>query len=116
MVLLETLHHSMPRNMPRALEELLKSLDETYERLLKGISGGSREYVSRLLHCLTVVTRPLLVEEPAEILAFDFDTGQESTPKSHADCRCPLVDNGGSQVVQFSVKEFSMSNHIATSN
>ena len=115
------------------LEELPKSLDETYERLLKGISDDNREYACRLLHCLTVAIRPLTVEELAEILAFDLDMGQGSIPKFHADWRwkdqeyavlstcsslISVVDNNGSRVVQFShfsVKEFLTSNRLAKS-
>ncbi|KAH9177212.1 hypothetical protein EDB89DRAFT_2200060, partial [Lactarius sanguifluus] len=65
---LETLRHSFPRNLRRVLEELPKSLDETYERLLKSISEDNREYACRLLHCLTAAIRPLRVAELAEIL------------------------------------------------
>jgi ankyrin repeat protein len=119
--------------MRLTLEDLPKSLDETYERLLKGISEDSREYACRLLHCLTVAIRPLSVEELAEILAFDWDMGQGSIPKFHADRRrkdqeyavlstcsslVSIVDNNGSRIVQFShfsVKEFLMSNRLATS-
>ena len=107
-------------------------MDETYERLLKGISDDNREYACRLLHCLTVAIRPLTVEELAEILAFDLDMGQGSIPKFHADWRwkdqeyallstcsslISVVDNDGSRVVQFShfsVKEFLTSNRLAT--
>ena len=107
-------------------------MDETYERLLKGISDDNREYACCLLHCLTVAIRPLTVEELAEILAFDMDMGQGSIPKFHADWRwkdqeyallstcsslISVVDNDGSRVVQFShfsVKEFLTSNRLAT--
>ena len=130
---LETLRHTFPRNLRLVLEELPKSLDETYERMLKGISEGHQEYARRLLHCLTVAIRPLYVEELAEILAFELNMGQGGIPKFHADWRwkdqeyavlstcsslISIVDNNGSQVVQFShfsVKEFLMSNRPAKS-
>jgi len=113
----------------RILEELPKSLDETYERILKGINKANWEDAYRLLRCLTVAVRPLRVEELAEVLAVDFKPGE--IPKLNADWRwedqeeavlsaCSslvvvIVDNG-SRVVQFShfsVKEFLTSDHLA---
>jgi hypothetical protein len=61
------------RNLRRILEKLPKTLDETYERVLKNINENNRDDARRLLHCLAVAIRPLRVEELAEILAFDFD-------------------------------------------
>ena len=57
------------------LEELPESLDETYERILKGINKANRRHAHRLLQCLTVAVRPLRVSELAEVLAVDFGTG-----------------------------------------
>jgi len=77
--------------------------------------------------------RPLRVEELAEILTFDFDVAEGDIPEFHADWRwkdqeqavlstcsslIAIVDNNGSQVVQFShfsVKEFLMSKRLETS-
>jgi hypothetical protein len=50
------------------LHELPDSLDETYERILKGFIKQTADYVQRLLQCLAVAIRPLLVEELAGIL------------------------------------------------
>ena len=117
----------------RILEKLPKTLDETYERVLKNINENNREHARRLLHCLAVSVRPLRVEELAEILTFDFDAAEEGIPKFHPDRRprtkrrlclsicsslITIVDNRGSRVVQFShfsVKEFLTSNHLASS-
>jgi len=66
----------------RVLEELPKSLDETYERILKGINKANWEDEYRLLRCLTVAVRPLWVEELAEVLAVDFEPGE--IPKLNA--------------------------------
>src|SRR6266404_53439 len=132
---LETLRHSSSQNLRRTLDELPKTLDETYERLLKNISEDNWKYAHRLLHCLAVAVRPLRVEELAEILAFDFDVGDGDIPKFHADRRwtdkeeyavlstcsslISIVEDGaGSRVVQFShfsVKEFLTSDRLATS-
>jgi len=54
------------------LKELPESLDETYERILRGINKANREQAHRLLQCLTVAVRPLRVSELAEVLAVDF--------------------------------------------
>ncbi len=115
------------------LEKLPKTLDETYERVLKDINEDNREHARRLLHCLAVAIRPLRVEELAEILTFDFDNVHGGIPKFHPGWRwkdqeevvlsacsslIAVVYNGGSRVVQFShfsVKEFLMSDRLASS-
>jgi hypothetical protein len=70
---LEALRHCLPPSVARILEELPETLDETYERVLREINKANREHARRLLQCLTVVLRPLRVEELAEVLAIDFD-------------------------------------------
>jgi hypothetical protein len=124
------------RNLRGILEKLPKTLDETYERVLKDINEDNREHARRLLHCLAVAIRPLRVEELAEILAFDFDdvqggVFQSSTRvgdgKTRRGCAIHMLksdrhrrlhDHGPSRVVQFShfsVKEFLTSDRLASS-
>ncbi len=130
---LEMLRHAVQPDVRAILEKLPKTLDETYERVLKDINENNREHARRLLHCLAFAVRPLRVEELAEILTFDFDTAQGDIPKFHADRRpkdqeeavlsicsslIAIVDKRGSRVVQFShlsVKEFLTSIHLASS-
>ncbi|KAH9166811.1 hypothetical protein EDB89DRAFT_2101116, partial [Lactarius sanguifluus] len=130
---LEVLQHCFPQSIRRTLNELPKSLDETYERVLKEIGMANRDHAHRLLQCLTAAARPLRVEELAEILALDFDGAEGAIPKLKEDWRwedrqravlstcsslITQVDDGGSQVVQFShfsVKEFLTSDRLATS-
>ena len=73
---LETLRRCLPPSIRRTLEELPESLDETYERVLREIKKPNRDLAHRLLQSLVVATRPLLVEELAEVLAVDFDDGE----------------------------------------
>jgi ankyrin repeat protein len=131
---LETLRHAVQPNVRRILEKLPKTLDETYELVLKNINENNQEHARRLLHCLAVSVRPLRVEELAEILTFDFDEADGSIPKFHPDRRpinpeqailsicssfIAIVDHGGCRVVQFShlsVKEFLTSTHLASSS
>ena len=126
---LEVLRHCFPTNLRRTLDELPKSLDETYKRILKEINNANREHAYRLLQCLAVASRPLRVEELAEVIAFDF-TGR--IPKSISDWRwedreeavlsacsslVSVISDQGSQVVQFShfsVKEFLISDRLAS--
>ena len=61
------------------------TLDETYERTLREIQETKWESVRQLLVCVTVASRPLRVEELAEIFAFDFNSG--AIPKFHKDWR-----------------------------
>ncbi|KAH9003702.1 hypothetical protein EDB86DRAFT_2826288 [Lactarius hatsudake] len=121
---LEVLRHCFPTNLRRILEELPKSLDETYKRILKEINSVNREHAYRLLQCLAVASRPLRVEELAELLTFDLRAG--GIPKLIADWRwedqeeavlsaCSslvsvIVDNGP-RVVQFS--HFSIGSRLA---
>ena len=87
----------------------------------------------RLLQCLCVAARPLLVEELAEVLVVDFDKANGATPKINEHWRrddpekavlfsCSslimVVDTGHSRVVRFShfsVKEFLTSDRLASS-
>jgi ankyrin repeat protein len=85
-----------------------------------------------MLQCLMVAVRPLRVEEFAELLAFEFKA-QGAVPKYRTDWRpndqveavlstcsslISIVDDNGSQIVQFShfsVKEFLMSDRLTSS-
>ena len=117
------------------VEELPETLDETYERILRGINKANRDNAHRLLQCLTVAVRPLQVAELAEILAVDFGTaGCGGTSKLNTNWRwedqqqavlstcsslISIVDEGGSQVVQFShfsVKEYLTSARLGDSS
>jgi len=123
--------------------ELPKSLDATYERVLREIKNPNRGLALRLLQCLVVAIRPLLVEELAEVLAVDFED-VEGMPKLNASwrredqeqallssCSSLISIVGGSddddgddrdhhlrsvQFSHFSVKEFLTSPRLATSN
>jgi ankyrin repeat protein len=131
---LETLRHCFPPNLRQFLNELPESLDETYQRILKGINKAQKEDARRLLQCLTVAARPLRVEELAELLAFDFQaTSGGGIPALRADWRwndqeqavlstcsslIAIVHDGDSRVVQFShfsVKEYLTSRRLASS-
>ena len=130
---LEILRNCLPQNVRRILQELPASLDETYERMLGEIANPDQAY--RLLQCLTVATRPLRVDELAEILALDFDRGKDGIPELNTDWRwdderqgvlatCSslivvvegYVGSWRTRVVQFahfSVKEFLTSDRLA---
>ena len=128
---LETLRRCLPTVIRRALNDLPKSLDETYERTLLGIEKEKQELAHRLFQCLTVAIRPLHVDELAELLAIRFDSRQ--LPQYHADWKLEdareavlsacsslitVVNVDGSPVVQFShfsVKEFLTSDRLANS-
>ncbi|KAH9013803.1 hypothetical protein EDB83DRAFT_2184415, partial [Lactarius deliciosus] len=127
---LEVLRHCFPTNLRQILDELPKSLDETYKRILKEINNANREHAYRLLQCLAVACRPLRVEELAEVLAFDLNTGgipkliadwrwedQEEAVLSACSSLVSVVVDNGSRVVQFShlsVKEFLISDRLAS--
>ena len=130
---LETLRQCLPQSVLRTLNELPESLDDTYERLMTNITRANQAHAYRMLQCLTVAIRPLTVAELAELLAFDFDVAEGEMPKLKPNWRwedheqailstcsslVTVVPNGRSPVVQFShfsVKEFLMSDRLATS-
>ena len=126
---LEILRHCFPPSVRRILDELPESLDETYERIVREIRKPNQEHVHRLLQCLVVAARPLRVEELAEVLAFDFNTGgmpklnlswrwedQEEAVTSACSSLVMIIKDGDSRVVQFShfsVKEFLTADRLA---
>src|ERR1700761_6356479 len=115
---LEALRHCFPPNLRQFLNELPETLDETYERILRGINKAQKNDAHRLLQCLTVAARPLHVEELAELLAFDFQAtssaglpalkedwrwdDQEEAVLSTCSSLITIVRDGDSQIVQFS--------------
>ncbi|KAH9029576.1 hypothetical protein EDB85DRAFT_2275984 [Lactarius pseudohatsudake] len=122
---LDALQHCFPQNLRQFLNELPESLDETYERILRGINKAQRDNAHCLLQCLGVAVRPLRVEELAELLAFDFQASRDGgIPKLKDDWRwdnqeeallstcsslIAIVPSRGSRIVQFShflVKEY----------
>ena len=130
---LDALQHAFPPNLRQYLDELPETLDETYERILMGINKAQKDDAHRLLQCLTVAVRPLLVEELAELLAFDFTASSRGIPTLKEDWRwddeeeavlstcsslITIIPRDGSRVVQFShfsVKEFLTSPRLARS-
>jgi len=74
-----------PGRIRHALDELPEMLDETYERILRGISKENSEFTHHLLQWVAVAVRPLRVDELAEIFAFDFNTAP--IPKFYEDRR-----------------------------
>jgi len=108
---------------------LPEGLDETYERTLRDIDKPKRKYAQRLFQCLSVLIRPLRVEELAEIFAVQLDATAATLPArdlrphsmewvvlSACSSLIITIDQGGDRVVQFahlSVKEFLTSERLA---
>ena len=131
---LDALQHCIPPNLRQYLNELPDTLDETYDRILKGINKSQKDNAHRLLQCLTVAVRPLLVEELAELLAFDFQASssggipmfkedwrwddEEEAVLSTCSSLITIIPRDNSRVVQFShfsVKEYLTSPRLARS-
>ena len=127
------LQQCLPQSLRQTLDELPESLDGTYERVMMEIMRANQSHAYRMLQCLTVANRPLSVAELAEILAFDFNDAKGGIPKLNSNWRwedheeavlstcsslVTVVPNDGSPIVQFShfsVKEFLMSDRLASS-
>ena len=121
----------IPARIEHALADLPDTLDETYQRTLKEINKADWECAHRLFQFVAVASRPLRVQELADLLAFDFNAGP--IPKFHEGWRLEdpadavlstcssllaIVDGGYSfgKVIQFShfsVKEFLTSTRLA---
>jgi ankyrin repeat protein len=131
---LDALQHCFPPNLRQYLNELPETLDDTYERILKGINKAQKDNAHRLLQCLTVAVRPLRVEELAELLAFDFQAptargiptlkedwrwdDEEEAVLATCSSLITIIPRGNSRVVQFShfsVKEYLTSSRLGRS-
>src|SRR5216683_7211684 len=126
---LEALRRCFPFAICRTLDDLPRSLDETYDRILLGIAHERQEYAQRLFQCLSVSFRPLRVEELAEILSIQFDAGavpnydanwRAENPEEAVLSACStlitIVDVDGARIVQFShfsVEEYLTSERLA---
>jgi hypothetical protein len=55
------------------LKELPKTLDETYDRILTGISSQDHDDVYSVIQMLAVSQRPLTIDEVAEALTIDYE-------------------------------------------
>lgn len=118
-----------PQDIQRALYDLPVTLDEAYQRSLLKIKNPKWKYAHRLFQFIAVSSHPLLVEELAVFLAFDFDAGlvpkflpNRIPPKpdwavlSVSTSLLAVVKVGESSLVHFShssVKDFLMSERIA---
>jgi len=121
------------RDISTALNKLPKSLDETYKRILEDIPEELQKDAHRIFQCLTVSSRPLHVEELAEVFAIDFDVETSGVPKFDPNWRpsdaetavlsacstlVAVVGVYGEKAVQFShfsVREYLTSHRIAGS-
>src|SRR5258708_15873630 len=114
-----------------ALAELPETLDGTYERMLRGIQEADWAFAHRVFQLVAVASRPLRVEELAELVTLNFKAG--SIPEFHEDWRrknpadailsacstlLSIVDGGFGwgniiQFSHFSVEEFLTSTRLA---
>ena len=134
---LEVLRTCFPPNIRRVLQDLPVSLDNTYERILRDILKANPDQAYLLLQYLAVATRPVSVDELAELLALNFSETKDGIPVLNKDWRCDdkqrvvlticsslivVVDSyddnlgrstGLVRFAHFSVKEFLTSKRLA---
>jgi len=131
---LESLRRCPLQRIRKVLEELPKTLDETYERTLQGIDEEKWECAYHIFQFLTVAARPLRIEELAEVFAMRANRETTGIPEFNARWRpanaeeavlaaCPslitvTINVFGEKIVQFShfsVQEFLTGNRLASS-
>ncbi|EMD37437.1 hypothetical protein CERSUDRAFT_123399 [Gelatoporia subvermispora B] len=69
---LDMLRGCQRANIRQVLRNLPRTLDETYQRMLKDLDTENWKYTHRLFQCLVVYSRPLRINELAEVVAIDF--------------------------------------------
>ncbi|EMD33442.1 hypothetical protein CERSUDRAFT_126170 [Gelatoporia subvermispora B] len=125
---LEMLRGCHPATIRKVLDDLPKTLDETYRRVLQTLDTPGWEYTHRLFECLIVCARPLRVDELADVLAIDFNSGpipqfftdwRPSDPEGDilAFCSSMIVIDLKTKTVQFahfSVQEYFLSERLAS--
>jgi hypothetical protein len=120
------------RRIRKVLEDVPKTLDETYARVLREIKESHQEFAQMIFQCVAVASRPLRVKELAEVFAFDFEAGaipefredwREDDPVHAVLSACSsllaVVNVKDTQVIQFShfsVKEFLTSDRFPQAN
>ena len=122
----------MPSSIREILNELPANLDDTYERILHGIPRQLRRHAYHLFRCMVAASRPLRVEELAEIITIEFGLAgalsvvvngwRPANPEEAVLSACStlisiIINEKGSKIVQFShdsVKEFLTSDRIQT--
>src|SRR6266404_566987 len=125
---LEALRDTIPGTIEHTLNKLPRTLEETYERILRGIGEGNQKYALCLLQCLYASIRPLRVVELADVLAILFDNegvridwrseGAQQALLSACSSFITVTNLDGHPVVQFAhftVRGFLTSNHLAHS-
>ena len=66
------------KDIQRTLDELPKTLEGTYARILEEIDDQNWKYAHIFFQCVAAAFRPLRVDELSQFLSFDFEA--ESTP------------------------------------
>jgi len=62
----------MPSSIQEILNELPANLDDTYERILRDIPKQLQRHAYRLFQCMVAASRPVRVDELAEIITIEF--------------------------------------------
>jgi len=112
------------KEIKRALKTLPPGLNETYERIVGGISEDDKELALRILRWLTCALRPLSVRELVEGIALELDDS-ELDPETLLNDPADIVEICGSLVQldvdadtvtlgHFSVKEYFVARHMKT--
>ena len=129
---LETLRKCPRRYISSTLNKLPKTLDETYERILQSIPEVMQIDAHRIFQWIIVSSRPLGVEEVAEVFAINFDEEMSGIPVFEPSWRdanaetavlsacstlVAVVDSGWRgklvQFSHFSVQEYLTSDRVA---
>ncbi|KAF2186074.1 purine and uridine phosphorylase [Zopfia rhizophila CBS 207.26] len=95
------------RTLQTALSSLPKTLDETYDRILRGIPDEHKPYAIRILQFLTFSERPLRIKEAVDAIAVDTEGDQHFNPDYRMPVPREISYYCSSLVVAISTKEHS---------
>jgi hypothetical protein len=63
-----------PKDVEKSLKELPRTLDETYDRILRSIPSQDQKDVHSIIQMLAISYRPLTLDQVAEALLIDFES------------------------------------------
>ncbi|KAI0315317.1 hypothetical protein OF83DRAFT_1200501 [Amylostereum chailletii] len=123
---IDALRNCLPMDIRRTLQDLPKTLNETYQRILQNIKKSFSSHALRLFQCLAFSERPLHILELVDVLSVDFHSGPIPTfDPSYRPLEAEVLricsslvvldtETGIVQFAHFSVQEYMLSEDLSS--